>query len=578
MSSIARALALTLTLVVAALGPSRAHAVEDLLLKTTRGKRFFLSDMRSTGVKLRAFAFLGTTCPVANSYVPKLNEIQAKFRDRGVQVFGVYPQPSDNLNEIAHHGNEFDVRFNVIRDWEGKLTQTLGADRLSQVVLVDADLKVLYSGQIDDQYSIENSRPTVGSDDLVRSITEALTGRAPQPARTVASGCIIPRATAKPATRALTYSNHAGPILEKRCHSCHRAGGIAPFALESYADAAAWAPMIREVVLEERMPPWHADARGLPLANSRALPIEEKRTLIDWVDGGAAAGSAPKSAAIAPPPPEWQLGKPSLILKSPKQVEVPATGKAFFADLELDPGLTRDAWVKAVEIHPQNTLVVHHVIVYVVREGQGTPDDGVGQDRADWGYLAAYTPGMGPMKFPEGYAKKLPARSRLVINVHYTPRGKVEIDRTTIGLYLSSLAPKHVLRTLPVRSIDFKIPPGAPSHHIIATRMLDRDIRILGSMPHAHYRGRSFRLRLLDPRDPKPRTLLSVPRYDFGWQFNYEFAKPELARKGSTLECDGIFDNSADNPRNPDPSQTVEFGESSTDEMHFCYVDYVDSR
>ncbi len=325
------------------------------------------------------------------------------------------------------------------------------------------------------------------------------------------------------------------------------------------------------------MPPWFAalpestDA-GLAIhwANDRSLADEDRQDLLSWIDGGIPEGNPADAPLPRQYPAEWEIGEPDLELQIPKSFAVKADGRMPYQHARVETGLTEDRWIQAVEIRPTNPAVVHHVLVFVLNaeaESEREIDE-------EAGFFAAYVPGNTFQVYPEGFAKKLPAGSRLVFQLHYTPNGTATSDQTRLGIVFSDKPPKHMIRNAGISNHRIAIPPGASNHQETASLNVPADVRLLAFMPHMHLRGKAFRYDLVLP-DGQRELLLDVPRYDFNWQLEYRLSEPLDVSQGSRIELAGWYDNSDQNPANPDPSTTVRWGPQTDDEMMLGYVEYV---
>ncbi len=351
------------------------------------------------------------------------------------------------------------------------------------------------------------------------------------------------------------------PILERRCLSCHRAGEIGRMPLVTYSQARPWAKAIREAVLSRRMPPWFAASGSF--ANDPRLTAAEIGAISDWVASGAPEG---ERRGVVPSPAagrEWDL-----TLTMPKPVLVPAREELEYQLVDLPASFAEDRWVTAAEVRPGARGVVHHAVVYVREAGQPLPRHG--PTKAD--ILAVYAPGQPPMTLPEGMAKKIPAGAALAMQIHYTPNGKAVEDRTSLRLAFAPKPPARRVLTLQIASTDFRIPPGEPNHRESASGTLPNDALLLSMFPHLHLRGKAFEYTLVEPGG-RVETLLRVAPYDFYWQLNYVLARPRTLLKGSRLRVTAWWDNSPNNPRNPDPLAEVSYGEPSKDEMMVGFFD-----
>lgn len=385
-------------------------------------------------------------------------------------------------------------------------------------------------------------------------------------------GCLLP-------LQAATFYKDVLPILQKRCQSCHRPGEVAPMAFLTYEQVRPWARAIRQAVLRKKMPPWFAESTSVRFENDARLSAEEVAVLVEWADQKAPAGDI----RDAPPAVHWTSGwnipKPDLSVKMPVAVTVPVREEIDYQFIILPLNLKEDRWVQAAEIRPGERSVVHHAVVYVrekddpwLRDASpGKPFVRPGVTRND--ILAIYAPGQPAMVTPPGMAKKIPAGADLVLQMHYTPNGKTAVqDRTTIGIVWAKEPPEKRVLTLQLATTDFRIPPGEPNHRVSVSGTMPNDALLLSLFPHLHLRGKAFEYAIVKPGGVYE-TLLRVAPYDFFWQLNYRLAEPRLLLKGTRLLCTAWYDNSPNNPRNPDPEAEVTYGEQSDDEMMVGFFD-----
>lgn len=362
-----------------------------------------------------------------------------------------------------------------------------------------------------------------------------------------------------------TFAKDVAPIFYANCTGCHRPGDIAPMSLITFDEVRPWVKSIQKNVEAGTMPPWHADPAHGSFANDRSLAPHERETILKWAKLGAPKGNP----GDLPAPPdtkgeEWKLGEPDLIVTFGK-VKVPAGGEDKFYDLVKGYDIDEDKYVRAVQILPGNRKVVHHVIVYQTDMKSGGPQ----------GWLGAWAAGTEPMVFPEGTARVLKKGQKLVGDMHYHPTETPEEDVTRIGLYFADKnTVEKELINLWIAEEDFKIPAGAANHEVKSSHTFDQDARILTLAPHMHYRGKDFTYTATFP-DGRKETLLAVNDYDFNWQTVYTLNEAIPVPAGTRIDCVAHFDNSAENPDNPDPTKNVTFGLESYDEMMIGFVDYV---
>ena len=366
----------------------------------------------------------------------------------------------------------------------------------------------------------------------------------------------------------VTYSADVARILQDRCQSCHRPGQVAPFSLLTYDDAVAHAAMIHEVVENRRMPPWHADPKIGQFLNNRRLSTGERATILAWVEQETPLGE-PKD--LPPPrtfPEGWTIGTPDVILTMAEPYRVVADGVLNYQRFRVETGFTEDRWIQAAEARPGNRAVVHHICVFLADDRPKV--DRMSDERRE---LVCYAPGDLPSLFPPGTAKQIPAGATLVIEVHYTPIGKVQSDQSSVGLIFARTPITRRAFTKGISQKEFAIPPRARDHAVRSSFTFTTDARLLSLMPHMHLRGKDFRYVARYP-DGRTEMLLRVPAYDFGWQSVYRLVEPRPMPRGTRIECLAHLDNTAANPANPDPSITVRWGEQTFDEMMIGFIDF----
>jgi hypothetical protein len=268
----------------------------------------------------------------------------------------------------------------------------------------------------------------------------------------------------------------------------------------------------------------------------------------------------------------WIIGKPDAVFHMPQEFEVPADtpkGGVPYKYFTVETNFTEDTWASAAEARAGANEVVHHIIVFIVPPGQGFNPNMPGMR-----VLCGNAPGDMPYRAPKGMAKKIPAGSKLVFQMHYTPNGRAQKDRSYVGIMFSKEPVERQILTMPVGNPMFRIPPGDDNHKVESKYIFKEDARIIGFMPHMHLRGKDFLYELIAP-DGKAETLLSVPRYNFNWQSAYRLADPRFVAKGTTLHCVAHFDNSTKNPNNPDATKEVRWGDQTWEEMMIGWTDFV---
>jgi peroxiredoxin len=545
--------------------PAIGDKVDNFSLRNFHGKPYTLDELGKD--KIVVLAFVGTECPLAKIYASRLSELAARYEPQGVAFIGINSNRQDAVTEIASFARVHGIKFPLLKDLNQVVADQVGATRTPEVVVLDANHAIRYRGRIDDQYGFQSTvsyqKKESAENNLADAVEALLAGKKIAQAEMPAAGCLIGRDLKPKAESDVTYSNQIARIMNANCVFCHREGQIAPFTLTSYDDVAGWAAMIDEVVRLERMPPWHADKQFGHFENDARLSESDKALIARWVENGAPEGN-PKDL---PEPPQfaegWMIPEPDEILyMRDEPFDVPATGVVDYQMFVVDPGWTEDKWISAIEPRPDNAAVVHHILLFVIPPSGDIP--GIGGDND---FLGAFAPGLRPDPLPEGMARFVPAGSKLVFQLHYTPNGSPQKDRSYCGFVFAD--PKTVKKEVQVSSAVnavFQIPPGESEFPVKSRYVFRDDTLLLALMPHMHLRGKAFRYEVTYP-DGRSEVILNVPRYDFGWQTNYRLTEPKELPRGTRMDCYAVFDNSPDNLNNPDPKAAVRFGDQTFEEM-----------
>jgi hypothetical protein len=395
-----------------------------------------------------------------------------------------------------------------------------------------------------------------------------------------------------------TFYKDVLPILQNNCQTCHRAGEVAPMSLITYEETRPWVMAIKLAVTTKKMPPWYADPQYGHFSNERKLSPQEIKTIIAWADTGAPAGDPKDKPAPVKFVDGWNIGVPDRVLEMPVAYNVPEQGTIDYQYMVIPGNFTQDTWIRAAEVRPGNRAVVHHVIAFIrspeskwmrdakpgeffVPKKENEQPEGGNNNQQQAGanqperrrrageigeLLVGYAPGLQALDLHNGEAKLLKAGSDIVLQLHYTANGSAGADKTKIGLVYAKEPPKVRNLQLAASNPGFKIPPNDPNYEVKSQVMLQETVTLADLMPHMHFRGKDFKYIAIYP-DGHEETLLSVPKYDFNWQLGYQLAKPIVLPKGTRIECTAHFDNSINNPYNPDPTQTVKWGEQTWEEM-----------
>ncbi len=400
------------------------------------------------------------------------------------------------------------------------------------------------------------------------------------------SGTLASAATTSP-----TFHKDIEPLLQKHCQGCHHPGDIGPMSLMSYKETRPWAKAIKGAVVQKKMPPWFADAKHGQFANDRSLPQSDIDAIVAWADSGTKEGD-PKDA---PKPLDfssgWHIGKPDAIIQVGAPFKVPATGVVNYQYTRIPTGFTEDKWVTGIEVQPMNRKVVHHINASTLSPNGGRRSDlkygeykeidievgnraliAAGKEppmfggNSDDGLLETYVPGTIARRLPPGQARLIKAGSDILLQMHFTTTGKPEEDTTRVAFTFADKPPVERIRGGLVANLHFTIPARDSNALVEARAMLVNDVKLVSMLPHMHVRGKDFQFRAIYPTG-ESEILLKVAKYDFHWQLNYYLKEPKLLPKGTIVEVVGHFDNSANNPDNPNPNLDIHYGEQTFEEM-----------
>lgn len=549
--------------------------IPDLSFTTLDGKTASLGGFKEK--KGLVVVMTSATCPVSKRYLPSVAALEKELTTQDLALLLVNPFASETADEINAQLTAAGLAAPYVHDTEKKLSALLQARTTTEVFLLDATRTLVYRGALDDQYGINYILDAPRHRYLLDAIDALLKGEKPAIQATAAPGCELDlpengqiSASASP----VTYHRDVARILQQNCVQCHREGGIAPFALDDHVEVTDRAKVIKRVVTEGTMPPWFAavepGTETNPWANDCSLSERDKTDLVAWLDSkDRPLGDPAEAPAPRVYPEEWSIGTPDLIVPLSRAYDIKADGFMPYAFDVVQTELTEDRWVTAYEILPSERDVVHHVIVQVHERDESPRNVGEGTG----GYWALYVPGNGAHEYPEGFARKIPAGAKISFQIHYTPSGTAKQERLRMGLVFAKEAPQYEVRTVGIANQGISIPPGAERHVETKIQRVPFDMPVTSFMPHMHIRGAAFKYEVTYP-DGRSEVLLDIPRYDFNWQLRYDYKHPRLIPRGSTIQITAIFNNSASNQANPDPTKLVKWGSQTVDEMMLGYLEY----
>jgi hypothetical protein len=554
------------------------HMMPDLTLKDLRGHEFELNGFKN--YKALVIMIFSDYCPVSNKFGPELARLEKDYAGKPVTFIFDSPIADETSQDLMSYVSKYQLKSPVVQDAAGRLAKMLGATTSTESFVLDAARTLVYRGAINDQYGLGYSKDKPAQTYLRDAIDAVLSGKTPAVTATTAPGCALDLSYAKPVVEKtpLTYYNQISRIMQANCVECHHAGGVAPFSLETFTDLVENAGMVKQQVARGLMPPWFAAKQPgqteSPWINDRSLSEQDKTNLLAWLNSNRPQGNPADAPVARQFPSKWSIGEPDAVFQLPEPIQIKAEGFMPYQFRTIQTSFPEDRWIQAYEIMTSARAVLHHVVVSLQTDGKDA--DSFGESGVT-GYWADYVPGDTHMVYPQGYARKLPAGAKLKLQIHYTPNGQATQDQLKIGLIFSKQPPRYEIHTLGIPQLGLEIPAGVHRHVETAEYRVPEDMNVTGYKAHTHLRGKAFRYELINTNG-EVETLLDIPRYDFNWQLQYDYVRPKLISAGSTIRVMAVYDNSVDNPANPDPTKTVKWGPQTSDEMLIGYVEYYRAR
>ncbi|MCH7671182.1 MAG: redoxin domain-containing protein [Proteobacteria bacterium] len=495
--------------------------------------------------------------------LPAFDALKTTYDSQGVEFLMINPMGGQDRAELQAQVAEYGVDIPVLVDDARVISAALGIEKTGEVLIFNPK-----------SFIVEYRGAIAG---LEAAIQEILAGEEVSTPLLAASG----EAVTFPVQAAVSYTRDVAPVLAEQCASCHREGGVAPFAMDSHTMVQGWSPMIREVLMTKRMPPGQIDAHVGDFVNDRLLDDQDVRNIIAWVDAGAAKdGDTDPLAELTWPTSKWANGEPDLILDIPATT-VPATGNGVFINTEVTIVMDEDRWLRGSQIVAGDRSVLHHTVNRLdFPEEIGTRRGGFlgGSGNPDKASITAYVPGGTPDLNPPGVGGLIKAGSVVALNMHYTPNGRETVDRSQLGLWFYPKGEEPKERMSGNCACIFPntwttIPAHDPNFQQTAFVVLAKDAELYSFLPHMHFRGKSMRF-YADYPDGTREELINIAKYNYNWQLSYTFAEPKFVPEGTKITAVAAWDNSAQNPANPNPDRNVDWGNESWDEMFFGAMQY----
>lgn len=515
----------------------------------------------------------GNGCPIVRNSLEEYKELYKAYTNKGFKFFYINSNIQDDREAISKEYHDFKLEIPVLVD-ESQLV----ADALDITITAEAFIlhptkrSILYRGPISDQLDYEGIRDKASNLFLKKALDAVLKNKVPKSKPEFSRGCKVTRLE-DVSNESITYTQNVAPILKNYCVRCHQKNGIAPWAMTDFNTIKGWSAMIEQVLLSQRMPPWKADPLVGDFKNSYALPDSLRRQLVSWINDGLKYGSGkdPLLNFVMEDTIQMVSKIPDTTIILEKEY-IPASGKLPYKHQRVKLNLDSDKWLAGVSIEPSNKQVVHHASL----ANNTNVKLAVNRPSREWidNLMCVIVGGTSYSNlYPQGSGLFLGRNDSLYLQTHYTPIGVEQENITKVHLYYHDSIPDNQFYSLGVFNDDFVIDPFSKKTIVTSQDVITEDILIHSIFPHMHYRGQSIKLKAILPNGTE-KMLISSPDFNFNWQYNYQYAEPIAVPKGTILHLEGVYNNSYQNPFNPDPSQSVTFGYQSSNEMLLGVVNY----
>jgi peroxiredoxin len=486
--------------------------------------------------------------------------LSSKFKNSGLAFLLLNSDGDNDRSSVKAKMAQMGFDFPVLMDDSQLVSETLGVEKTGEYLVYDPN-----------EFSLVHRGNQVASVEAVLAGMEQGSDVAVAPIQTNSTrGCNVQYSSYEEPDRIPSYVSDVTPILIDNCASCHRDGGVAPFAMDSHLMIKGWSPMMRETLMTKRMPPGQVDSH-IGEVDALGLTEREIQTLVHWIDAGSPQdGNSDPLAQLSWNESKWPLGEPDMIVRIPA-TEIPASGSVPYIWVDSGVVMPKDRWIKGAQLLPGDPSVVHHVVSLAVPPDMEGPQIGICANPCATGdqnpnedgiRLQGYVPGINPSLMGPDVGTKVAADSRFVFQMHYTTSGKETLDASEFGIYFHPEGFEPSSRRVQAAALDnkFIIPPDAENYQVESSFVLPTEAYITSVSPHMHVRGKSMKFVAQRP-DGSSEELLSIPHYDFNWQRSYNFKEAKLFPAGTTILVSGAFDNSVKNYANPAPSESVRWGD-----------------
>lgn len=531
-----------------------------------------------------ALVFVDSECPVSARYLGEMNDFAAVAARHSVDFYVVLSHPRRDWSDAKALRDQYGLKMPMLLDPSGDIASRLNPLFMGEAFVINGEDRMIYRGRIDDRFAgIGQLRRNIRHNDLLDMLAVA-SDPDTAPRSTGAVGCFF-EAWGEKEMAAVSYTRDIEPVLAANCVECHQAGGVAPFELQTYEQAADRSGMLEYMTEEKLMPPWRPQPQHGRFRDERYLSDHQIALFSAWSENDEALGDPTgASPPVKLPDPGWRMGKPDLVLQLQEPFNVPASGDDIYRLFVIPSGLMRDRALVGIDFRPGDPAVVHHANFFVDYAGKGRRMDakdaepgfsvfGTGgfmnySDAEDAGYgIGGWAPGAEPYATPPGAAIWLAAGGDIVVEIHYKLNGAATTDQSQIGFYFADREPDEWVDGLLIGTQDLDIPAGESKYTKHIAMDVPTGFRLIDLMPHMHYIGSKARMVVTFP-DGSKHSVFGIEDWDLRWQNIYLLREPLAIPAGSRIDAWFVWDNSEDNFANPfDPPRRMKWGWKSEEEM-----------
>ncbi len=515
------------------------------------------------------------TCPVCRRYGPLLRRYEKELGQKGLKIVFINPMAHDDVTAMKNEVETYGFESLYVDDSDQVFARALKATSTAEVFLFNGRRRLVYRGAIDDRHGIGYVLSEPRRRFLEEALERTLRGQPVEIDSTSAPGCALELAPVRETSDKITFYRDVSRIVQKRCQRCHRKGENAPFSLVSYKDVAGRKGMIKYVLRKNIMPPWYAsDECGGPWLDDLRMPESEKQTILNWIAADCPEGDRSDAPPAIPWVQGWKIGKPDAVIKVPRKLRVPAEGLIPYKYVVVETNFGEDKWIESIELRAEVPEAIHHILVFYYKKEHEKVNAKYLGHLALQGYFAIFSPGVEPIRYPEDRGKLLKKGQKLLFQIHYNAIGKEVWDQPSIGFKFRRDPPKFSILCSAASTDQIHIKPHVANHKVEARFTIPTKAKIFGYTPHMHARGSKFAMDLIYP-DGREQRVLWVPAFNFNWQQSFRLKHPFDVPAGTVVKATAWYDNTANNPANPDPSKDVYFGLQTDDEMMIGYFEWM---